>query len=151
MKDQPPVHTNFLSSPTFMNTFLPSLAATSQNPNSAVLHIKHGGRLFREGECHKERKKKQKTESCKQWTVLRVYSAIHCFLIRQLNLIHHKRYTQTDPGRVADLSHITATSRGHCPIQGWTSTSIHVTLHHNKQNILLIALIVFLEAYICDF
>jgi len=43
-----------------MNTFLPSLAATSQNPNSAVLHIKHGGRLFREGECHKERKGKKK-------------------------------------------------------------------------------------------
>jgi len=43
-----------------MNTFLPSLAATSQNPNSAVLHIKHGGRLFREGECHKERKEKKK-------------------------------------------------------------------------------------------
>lgn len=56
VKDQPPVHANFLSSPTFAYALLPSLAATSRNPNSAVLHIKHGGPLFWEGECHKEGK-----------------------------------------------------------------------------------------------
>lgn len=105
----------------------------------------------------KEKNEKGWTESCKQWTLLRFYSAIHCFLVSQLNLIHHKIHTQTDPGRVAedvsDSSHMTAASRGHCLIQWpegkeWTPTSIHVTLRHNKQNILLlIALILFLEAY----